>query len=455
MTGAARSALFGHASRVAAVTTALIAALYVVVAGVLDLVVFRRLADQVDSRLSTTLALAARLDTSLGTGSSVLPRSPEEDLDDSPVILWRLDTAQRVIASTPGAPGLPAGSWPRHGTASAQIGISTFRLESVMLPGGGWMVGGQSLAQAHHVGSLLVEGELVVAPFILVAIYVGALAIGLKAAAPVERTRRRQLEFTSDASHELRTPLSVIEAEVGLALTNPREAPYYRATLERVSQEGKRLRHIVEDLLWLSRFDSQPPPPGDEPVDLVSLAAACSDRFTAVARARSIDLAVEDGGDPVLVKAPPQWVDRLLGVLVDNACRYAPVGGHVRVAAGSSAGRAFLAVSDDGPGIPDQERERLFDRFHRASDQPGGAGLGLAIADAVVRSTAGRWSIGASRWGGARMEVSWPRAVPERNGGRSRREEAHGGRARPAEHPQDKGAVIGTAGGRPASSESR
>ena len=71
--------------------------------------------------------------------------------------------------------------------------------------------------------------------------------------------------------------------------------------------------------------------------------------------------------------------------------------------------RLRLAVEDAGPGIPAEERARIFDRFHRATDQPGGAGLGLAIADAVVRATHARWEIGESSLGGASVAVSWPR----------------------------------------------
>ena len=104
--------------------------------------------------------------------------------------------------------------------------------------------------------------EAIAGPVLLVAVFFGTLLIGVKAASPVELARRRQLEFTADASHELRTPLSVIEAEVTLSLTGPRSGDDYRATLERVGRESLRLRDIVEDLLWLARFDSEPPPPG-------------------------------------------------------------------------------------------------------------------------------------------------------------------------------------------------
>ena len=118
--------------------------------------------------------------------------------------------------------------------------------------------------------------EAIAGPILLVAVFLGTLLIGVKAASPVELARRRQLEFTADASHELRTPLSVIEAEVTLSLTGSRSDEDYRATLGRVNQESWRLRDIVEDLLWLARFDSEPLPPADEPVDVAAIATACA-----------------------------------------------------------------------------------------------------------------------------------------------------------------------------------
>jgi two-component system, OmpR family, sensor histidine kinase QseC len=100
----------------------------------------------------------------------------------------------------------------------------------------------------------------------------------------------------------------------------------------------------------------------------------------------------------------------LIGVLLDNATRYAKSPGQVVIVVDSSSGNVALTVADDGPGIPVAERPRLFDRFHRVEENGGqGAGLGLAIADAVVRTTHGRWSVGESTLGGARMTVTWPR----------------------------------------------
>ena len=402
----------GHAARVAAVTTGVIAVVYVVVVLVLDVLVGHRLTGDIDQRLTERLSDARHQSLPLRAEAGRDDRDPNE----APVLLWTAPSAGPTVAVTPNAPSLPRGAWSTSHPTTANLGSGTFRLAATPL-NGQWVVAGQSLSQATHVRGVLIASEILVGPVLLAALYFGSLAIGLKASEPVERARRRQLEFTADASHELRTPLSVIEAEVGLALSNQRDASYYRGSLERIAGEGKRLRRIVDDLLWLARFDSEPPPPGDEPVDLLTIAQDCAARFDAVATTRELRLSVEHRGTtPASIKAPPDWIDRLLGALIDNACRYSRIGGAVRVVVGQSGARAFCAVEDSGPGIPPDERALLFDRFHRATDQPGGAGLGLAIADSVVRSTGGRWSIGDAPTGGARMQVSWP-FTPGRDSG--------------------------------------
>jgi signal transduction histidine kinase len=164
-------------------------------------------------------------------------------------------------------------------------------------------------------------------------------------------------------------------------------------------------------MLWLARFDSEPPMPKAEIVDLTTVAQQCVDRFGPVVTSRQIQLSVEVLGDELAhVAAAPEWLDRLIGVLLDNATRYAKSPGQVAIVVDSSSGNVALTVADDGPGIPLAERPRLFDRFHRIEDNGGqGAGLGLAIADAVVRTTHGRWSVGESALGGASMTVIWPR----------------------------------------------
>ncbi|HLI52777.1 MAG TPA: HAMP domain-containing sensor histidine kinase [Acidimicrobiales bacterium] len=408
-----------HATRVAAAAAVVIAVLFSALSVTFDLVDGGHLLSTVDGRLRDRLAVAA-IDQSNPTASE----RGDSDIDAAPIFLWR---AGREGAPAPlelGAPRLPEGAWSPSGhPVTARLGHGSFRLLAVRTAGG-WLVAGQSLAESNHIEGVLAAVETIGGSIFVVAVFFGALAIGLKASRPIEEARRRQLEFTADASHELRTPLSVIEAEVSLALCSPGDHAW-RQTFERVREESGRLRRIVEDLLWLARFDSGPPIPREELVDLVTLAEGCAERFAALARSYRVELALRhEAPGPLCVRAAPEDLDRLLGVLVDNACRYAGEGGRVQLGVlGARGGRIALVVEDNGPGIPPGERHRLFDRFHRGTDIGSGAGLGLAIADSVVRATGGRWSVGDSPLGGARMEVSW-HAVEMRDRGPVREDRA-------------------------------
>jgi len=415
---------FGHPARVALVATLLVGVVYVGCVVALNRAITGRLVAAVDSRLRERLSsqLAGhRADRRAGhqpdsDGLSVT--DPDHDVDEAPVFVWRAAPGQRPVPLTDSAPLLPAGRVPAGGgPATVQLGASPFRLVTAG-QGTDRLVAGQSLAEQQHVADVLQDGEVAVAPVLLLAMFAGSLIIGLRALSPVEHSRRRQLEFTADASHELRTPLSVISAEIGIALSAPRPAEDYRATLHRIERESQRLRSIVEDLLWLARFDSQPPPPGAEPVDLYTIAAECAERFQAVAHAASPSISVTVSRSPAAwISAPPEWIDRLTGVLVDNACRYAGPGGQVRLSVATRGSRVSLTVEDSGPGIPAADRAGLFDRFHRATEQGGGAGLGLAIGDSIVQSTGGHWRIGESGLGGALFEVSWRRSPSRGHGG--------------------------------------
>ncbi|HEX3428251.1 MAG TPA: HAMP domain-containing sensor histidine kinase, partial [Candidatus Limnocylindrales bacterium] len=186
---------------------------------------------------------------------------------------------------------------------------------------------------------------------------------------------------------------------------------WYRSAFSRVDHESKRMRRMLEDLLWLARFDASKRAPNAEPVDLAVMAAHAVDRFGAIAETRRLRITLQAPPDGAVIAAPPEWLDRLLGVLLDNACKYAPEGGTVAVTVAIDGSRVGLTVDDSGSGIPEGDRSRIFDRFHRATDRQGGAGLGLAIADAIVRATGGRWKVGSAPAGGARMAVTWGRAL--------------------------------------------
>jgi signal transduction histidine kinase len=406
---------FSPAVRVAAVATAAIAVVYVIGAVVLNLVAGQHMTQQDDDQLADHLAIARHHPEALRQRVARGDPSSDLDADTAPVFLWAVDARRAVVAHSPGAPALPpalltaAALHDGNAVTASLGGAAPFRLK-VAQDRQGWLVAARSVAGDQHTGNLMLDAEVIAGPFLLLAMFLGLLLVGLRALAPVEQSRRRQLEFTADASHELRTPLSVIRAEADVALSAPREAAEYRDSLRRIQGESQRLRQLVEDMLWLARFDSKPPSPGSEPVDLTTLAQACADRFRAVGPTVSAE--TPDGA--VLISAPPEWIDRLAGVLVDNACRYAGPDGTVRIRVRAQGSRVSLTVEDSGPGIGEAERPQLFDRFHRVTEHGSGAGLGLAIGDSIVRSTGGRWHVGDSPLGGALMSVSWRHAQPAR-----------------------------------------
>jgi signal transduction histidine kinase len=434
-------------TQVALRTTAGVAVIYLVLGVIVTLVVSQKLTANVDQHITTALLSIQNPGTPVGSA----PSSSQPNFGDplgrrygGPLLVWLVGPsgdAQAYGRSAALTPPLPSDS--RHVAGPQTVSISG---TDVRLTGGsaqlvaasvsgsevvnGWVVVGQPLTSTYQARDTLVLAELVIGPVLLLLVFFGALTVGRRVAAPIERARRRQLEFTADASHELRTPLSVIEAEATLALSREREADSYRSSFVRVEAESKKLRRLVDDLLWLARFDATPDPPDAELVDLGILAGGAVERFRSVAERRSqrISGAVNGPVEP-LVTAPPDWLDRLLGVLLDNACRYSGEGGEVHVIVSASSTSVRLSVEDSGPGIPPEERAQVFDRFHRATTTPGGAGLGLAIGDAIVRATGGRWTVGESPAGGASMTVVWPRTAGERSarsGGRAPAETASG-----------------------------
>ncbi len=387
--------------RVALMAAGVVAVAYLVVAVAVVLVVTGNLTGQIDGRLLDQL-----------NHHGVPPGGgPGDRPYDAPTLSWRVDPDGSVsyIGPSTYAFELPAAFTSITQPQTVTLKDTQFRIAGAAIADDYFIVA-QSMTNVSDTQNTLIVAEAVIGPLLVLIVFLGAVAIGRRVAAPIELARQRQLEFTADASHELRTPLSVIEAHTSLALAQDRPPEWYRRAFERVETESRRMRRLLDDMLWLARFDASRTSPNAEPVDLATLARQTADRFAIVAEARHLRLDVRAGTGALVVTAPPEWLDRLLGVLLDNACRYSPEGGLVRVAVVPDGNRVRLTVEDSGPGIAEEEWPRIFDRFHRASDAPGGAGLGLAIGDAIVRATNGRWRVGRSDAGGASMSISWPRA---------------------------------------------
>ena len=256
MRDALRAPRLAHSARVATIAALLVALLYVGVTCRLTSLDARHLIAQVDARVAHRLHYVTG---SRPPGAAAYGHLPvDDDVDTAPVVFWRAKDRGNAVALG-GASPLPFGAWSRSGQpTNATVGSGDFRLIAARVRAG-WLVAGESLAEAEHVEAVVGRAEVVAGPTLVFAMFFGALAIGLMASRPLEQARRRQLEFTADASHELRTPVAVIEAEVGLALTSPRDGASYRSTLARIGTEGNRLRRIVEDLLFLARFDAKAP----------------------------------------------------------------------------------------------------------------------------------------------------------------------------------------------------
>ena len=392
--------------RVALAASAAVALAYLVVAVAVVVIVDRNLTNQIDSRITSSFVRVPH-DRPHGGGPYEAP--PPEQLGGAPLILWEVHSDGRVETATSDAT-LPAAYASVSQPTTATIGGVEMRIAG-QRSGDDIIVIGQSLEPVAETRNTVILAELVIAPLLLGIVFLGAVAIGRRVAAPIEASRQRQLDFTADASHELRTPLAVIEAHTSLALGHDRDLAWYRSAFDRIDHESKRMRGMLEDLLWLARFDASKRPMHIEPVDLAVMVAQTVDRFGAIAETRHLTIDLHAPNASAVIAAPPEWLDRLLGVLLDNACKYAPEGGRVDVTVAVDGSRVALTVDDSGPGIPESERTRIFDRFHRATDSQGGAGLGLAIADAIVRATGGRWKVATAPGGGARMGISWSRAL--------------------------------------------
>jgi signal transduction histidine kinase len=394
--------------RVAVIAAVIVAVMYVAISAVVVLLAERNAVGEIDTRLVSSVNRFVSEPFRLRPSGTFL-NLPGAPRFGPPLLVWQVLPSGAVNGLTTTA-SLPSGAEGATSPQTVSIGGTDVRIAGGAV-NGTHVVLGETMDNVAATRSNVLRAEVLVAPILLAAVFLGALAIGRRVASPIELARQRQMEFTADASHELRTPLSVIEAQTNLALRQEHDEGWNRKAFLRIDTESKRIRRLVEDMLWLARFDATHGQPNAEHVDVGALASQAVERFAGVAEARRITLRLRTTGEALVVHAPPEWLDRLLGVLLDNACKYSPQNGSVEVTVRAEGGRIRLSVEDSGPGIPAAERPRIFDRFHRATDSPGGAGLGLAIADAVVRATGGRWEIGDSPTGGAAMTVSWPRAL--------------------------------------------
>jgi two-component system OmpR family sensor kinase/two-component system sensor histidine kinase QseC len=218
-----------------------------------------------------------------------------------------------------------------------------------------------------------------------------------------------QRAFIADAAHELRSPLTALRLQMQLLERAPDEAASgvargaLRAAIERSI-------HLAEQLLVLARSEPEAAAGEFETMDLAAAAGLGVADSHALSLVRGIDLGLESEPD-LRIRGVPESIRILVRNLVDNAVRYTPPGGSVRVRCGRTPQSVVLEVLDTGPGIPPEDRERVFDRFYRRTRaQEGGSGLGLAIVKAIAVRHAARVALDEAPGGGLRATVSFPPA---------------------------------------------
>jgi two-component system, OmpR family, sensor kinase len=219
-----------------------------------------------------------------------------------------------------------------------------------------------------------------------------------------------QQRFIANASHELRSPVTTLLGELSFALHRDRDAGAYRQSLEEALDSARRLKELTEDLLALARVGAPHQERQRVRLSEVSAAAATSTRDAAETRGVRVLVAPSDA----VVDGHPGDLERLVRNLLENAIRHSPAGGSVRVETRADEDNAEVQVTDEGPGVPPEARERIFEPFFRLPAERAevmGTGLGLAIGRSIARAHGGElWLDESAR--GARFVARIPLATP-------------------------------------------
>ncbi|MBV9880840.1 MAG: HAMP domain-containing histidine kinase [Gemmatirosa sp.] len=227
-------------------------------------------------------------------------------------------------------------------------------------------------------------------------------------------------------THDLKNPLGAALGYVSLleeGLIGPLD-PQARGVVTRIRHLLDTTVHALQDLLELARAESRELAIAPRPIDLGVLAAECARDHEAVARGAGLALTAAPPPRPVQVSTDPARVRQILENLIGNAVKYTPAGGHVAVAVDHADGRARIVVTDDGPGVPAEHRERVFEEFFRLPSHdggdgaPAGTGVGLAISRRLARRLGGDLTVGAAEGGGAAFVLVLPGTAVTRDPGR-------------------------------------
>ena len=225
----------------------------------------------------------------------------------------------------------------------------------------------------------------------------------------VDRVRR---DFVANVSHELRTPLTAVRGYVEALMDEPPDREQRRAFLEVIERHTGRMERLVRDLLRLARLDAQQETADLHPMDVAALFRSVTADLSERIERQRLHTVLEVAPDAAVIDADPTKIHDALRNLIENAVNYSPEGASIELGARLEGGQALLSVADHGPGVPEADLGRVFERFYRVDSSrtrdPGGTGLGLSIVRHLVELHGGRVTAANRADGGAIFTISLP-----------------------------------------------
>lgn len=260
------------------------------------------------------------------------------------------------------------------------------------------------IASAEQGFALLRNGLLVGYAALVVVLPVSSYLMARSALAPVRRSYELQQRFVDGASHEFRSPLSVIQGELELALSRSRTPAQYRAAMAAALESAEGLTRLTNDLLLLTREDSDELEATFEPISLNDLAHKIARNHGAASRI------VVTESRSVLVQGSSELLTRALTNLVDNAAKFTDASGSIDIIISATGRIAYIQVTDNGIGMTDAESAHAFDRFWRAQDARAtpGFGLGLPLVKQIISAHRGKVSIASAPRSGTTVTLTLP-----------------------------------------------
>jgi len=229
--------------------------------------------------------------------------------------------------------------------------------------------------------------------------------------ARLESSFKRMAEFTADASHELKTPICALRGEAEVLLSKDRTAGEYQEGLAHFIERFDHLNRMINDLILLSKFDASEAELKMAPVRLGLLIKDISDLFRILAEQKNIALNIDPYQETV-VMGDKMRLQQLFTNLIDNAVKFTPEGGSIRIRVEKNMDFVQVKVMDTGIGVPKEEQENIFKRFYRVdksrSRDTGGVGLGLSIADWIANAHHGRIEVDSELNRGSTFTVYLP-----------------------------------------------